>query len=257
MILFSHLHKFFNKYYCSFRNLVYLFQTGAPPLLIKLSLTNYYKNFTIKIKYNDARLNFIAAINNLKLSNDWFTGNIPHWSSFIDQYKLDSKVRYVLEIGSWEGLSSFFILSKMKNAHITCVDTWEGADEHRNHFNPEKSNLNIIETNFDYNLEIYKNRISKYKGTSISFFAKEHKKNFYDFIYIDGSHHSNDVLIDSIMCFEMLKVGGIMVFDDYLWRYYENINDNPAFAINNFLKFKKGHFKLVKVYYQLVIMKIS
>jgi hypothetical protein len=36
----------------------------------------------------------------------------------------------------------------------------------------------------------------------------------------------------------VLKTGGVMIFDDNLWRYYKKPSDNPAAAINTFLKLK-------------------
>lgn len=47
-----------------------------------------------------------------------------------------------------------------------------------------------------------------------------------------------------------------MIFDDYLWRYYSKDIDNPAAAINVFLKLKIGQYKIVRTYYQLIIEKI-
>ena len=38
-----------------------------------------------------------------------------------------------------------------------------------------------------------------------------------DFIYIDGSHQAADVLSDAVLAFKLLKVGGHLVFDDYIW----------------------------------------
>ena len=32
-----------------------------------------------------------------------------------------------------------------------------------------------------------------------------------------GSHSARDVLSDGIMCWELLRRGGVMVFDDYAW----------------------------------------
>src|SRR5262249_32480801 len=37
----------------------------------------------------------------------------------------------------------------------------------------------------------------------------------FDLIYIDGSHARDDVLIDSLLCWRLLRVGGIMIWDDY------------------------------------------
>lgn len=39
----------------------------------------------------------------------------------------------------------------------------------------------------------------------------------YDFIYVDGSHQTIDVMEDAIAAFRLAKVGAIIAFDDYLW----------------------------------------
>jgi predicted O-methyltransferase YrrM len=60
--------------------------------------------------------------------------------------------------------------------------------------------------------------------------------NYFDLIYIDGSHQAPDVLSDATLSFPLLKVGGIMIFDDYLWRGRLPRNENgPKFAIDAFL----------------------
>ncbi len=41
------------------------------------------------------------------------------------------------------------------------------------------------------------------------------KRKQYDFIYIDGSHLGKNVLEDSAIAFNLLKKGGILLFDDY------------------------------------------
>ena len=46
---------------------------------------------------------------------------------------------------------------------------------------------------------------------------KKLNKNYYDFIYIDGDHTNEGVFIDSVLSFPLLKNGGIIIFDDYLW----------------------------------------
>ena len=39
----------------------------------------------------------------------------------------------------------------------------------------------------------------------------------YDVIYVDGSHTARDVLQDAVLGWGLLKRGGLMIFDDYLW----------------------------------------
>ncbi|CAG8782373.1 43082_t:CDS:2 [Gigaspora margarita] len=61
------------------------------------------------------------------------------------------------------------------------------------------------------------------------------KKMSFDFIYIDGSHESHDVSSDAILSWNLLKEGGIMIFDDYEWDFFEEYL-NPRIAIDSFLK---------------------
>ncbi len=220
-------------------------------------LTNIRQNKKIEYKYKEERKQFLFKTQVLKLSNDWFTVNISYWLSVIDEYKLKNKEVKALEIGSWEGLSSHFILSSLPKAHLTCVDTWEGADEHKDGTFATKDVLSQIEKSFDENLTPFKDRLSKYKGTSFSFFQANPTRCVFDFIYVDGSHHGDDVMIDAVKCFEMLKVGGIMIFDDYFWQHYKKSVDNPATAINLFLKLKKDSYKIIRMYYQVIIVKLK
>jgi hypothetical protein len=48
---------------------------------------------------------------------------------------------------------------------------------------------------------------------------------------------------------------GLMLFDDYLWSEYENALENPAAAINVFLRLKESRYRLVSAYYQIIIAK--
>jgi Methyltransferase domain len=235
----------------------YLYQTYAPLTLFITFNLKILNGRNFRKKYKDEIIQFDSLKNSLEISNDWFSPHIPFWLSIIDEFDLNRKNIKALEIGSWEGLSSFFILSAMPNSHLTCVDTWDGGDEHKNGTHNSIDVLNKIENRFDANLTAFTKRLSKYKGTSYSFFDKYAVKDFYDFIYVDGSHYCDDVNIDAIKCFEMLKIGGVMIFDDYFWRYYPKAIDNPAAPINLFLRLKHGSFKIVRHYYQIAIVKTA
>jgi predicted O-methyltransferase YrrM len=39
----------------------------------------------------------------------------------------------------------------------------------------------------------------------------------YDFIYVDASHQTIDVLEDAVAAFRLAKIGALIAFDDYEW----------------------------------------
>jgi predicted O-methyltransferase YrrM len=76
----------------------------------------------------------------------------------------------------------------------------------------------------------------------------------YDFIYIDGDHSEKAVWIDATLSFNILKLGGIMIFDDYTW----NINDkSPKNAIDRFIKEYNSKIEILFINYQVGLKKIS
>ena len=78
--------------------------------------------------------------------------------------------------------------------------------------------------------------------TSNDFFKNNDK--YFDLIYVDGDHSSNQVKIDLINSWNVLKNGGFLILDYYMWWYYKDYKKNPSTPINNFIK--KKHFKYFK-----------
>ena len=70
---------------------------------------------------------------------------------------------------------------------------------------------------------------------------------FFDIIYIDGYHLGSQVYKDCINSWKFLKKDGLLICDDYIWNGYEDIKENPCFAINKFLTEIKDNYKLLKV----------
>lgn len=229
----------------------FLFETNAPYAVYAAYLKTYFKKKYIESNFSSMG-QFKSDMHKGQFSNDWFTNNIPYWNEVFDKYDFKDKPIKALEVGSWEGMSSLFILSTLPKATLTSVDTWQGADEHQG-----SSALQTIESNFDKNIEAYRDRSTKFKGTSFNFFNEFLAKNSFDLIYIDGSHHTDDVIVDAIKGFELLRVGGIMIFDDYFWGYYNKPIDNPAGAVNAFLRLKEGALEIECIYGQLIIKKIK
>jgi hypothetical protein len=53
--------------------------------------------------------------------------------------------------------------------------------------------------------------------TGPSFETLSHLRRQFDAIYVDGWHTAYGALADAVMAWPRLKLGGLMVFDDYLW----------------------------------------
>jgi predicted O-methyltransferase YrrM len=208
--------------------------------------------------YEEARDEFRRSLKHLTIDCDWFTDSIPAILRAVDIAGLkEREALNCLEIGSWQGVSAFFFLQRFKNARLTCVDTWQGSDEHRNGDAASPHVLKTVEAVFDKNTSAFSGRVTKYKGTSLSFYLASNERERYDLIYVDGSHRSDDVILDAINCFRMLKDGGILIFDDYFWTYYEAELDNPASAINAFLRMKRDRVEILSFDYQLIVRKLS
>ena len=55
------------------------------------------------------------------------------------------------------------------------------------------------------------------KWKDVPFVNAATKDKKFDFIYIDGDHVPHQVMLDALLSWKILKVGGVMGFDDYGW----------------------------------------
>jgi predicted O-methyltransferase YrrM len=81
-------------------------------------------------------------------------------------------------------------------------------------------------------------------------------KDSYDVIYVDGSHVTQDVLIDAVLAFDLLKPGGLLIFDDYapVLRFWPN-DIRPKQAIDAFVAGYRQHLEPVHQGMQLMLRK--
>ena len=209
-------------------------------------------NRSINKKYNFKKKEFINLCNTKLIFNhrDLFTSNISSWLHIFNKFSLFNKRLMALEIGSFEGRSSFFLLKNLKKINLTCVDTFKPFHELQK---KDEKKFTKIYKNFKVNTSKYSERLRVVKSTSSSFFSKN-KKNF-DLIYVDGSHKYKDVLYDSNEAFKSLNKDGIIIFDDFLWLYEKNLRKTSTFALLNFLYENNNNLKILYSNYQLIIKK--
>ena len=182
-------------------------------------------------------------------TTDWFSHNIPNWQKYLNRFVNIPEVN-VLEIGSWEGRSTCWLLDNIlthESAKITCVDTWQGGVEHQN---MNGNVLLLCQSRFDVNVFLtgHSQKVTKKVGFS-SDVMRMLPVNSYDFIYVDGSHDAEDVLVDAILAWGLLKVGGLVIFDDY------GLGGGVKDSVDVFLRFFANKLNLVHISFQVFIEK--
>lgn len=188
-----------------------------------------------------------------EFTKDWFAWAPEVWKQLIPH--LPGRKSF-LEIGSFEGRSTVWIVENMMegDGNITCIDTWEGGEEHTS------DDIDGAEALFLHNMQVLQTKkacgLSVRKGKSVDELAGcIASGDAYDFIYIDGSHIAKDVLTDACMAWPMLKPKGLMVFDDYMWGNPRDILHRPKPAIDAFCNIFAEEAEIVHVGYQLVVRK--
>jgi predicted O-methyltransferase YrrM len=177
-----------------------------------------------------------------EFSADWTTPHTPHWLRHLARFIGKPGVHGV-EIGCFEGRSSIWFLERIANhpsARMTCIDVFTDA----------------IEQRFDHNLRVagLGDRMIKRKGYSQDVLRTLEPES-YDFVYIDGCHLASCVLTDAVLAWDLLKPGGMIVFDDYLWQLQEPPTQRPKLAIDAFLAIFRDRIRVRLKEHQVIVEK--
>lgn len=183
-----------------------------------------------------------------QFTHDWFKWAPDLWTQLTPMLPIGD----FLEIGSFEGRSTVWMMEHMleKGHFIDCVDTWEGGEEHG------AEDMSAVEARFDHNIRVAEEKFPVRKAHKFKMTSYEALRTTdvdYAFIYIDGSHIAKDVMTDACMAWPLLKKGGIMVFDDYMWGNPRDILHRPKPAIDAFCNIFAEEAEIVHVGYQLVV----
>lgn len=171
----------------------------------------------------------------LEFTSNWVDLYRGIWTNILTTWP----ARKILEIGSFEGRSTCFFIEALSQAgtgEIYCIDTWEGGEEHAD------NDMSAVERRFHSNISLTReqsgSKVEVHPRKGLSFpllnqlYAEGHAGSF-DLAYVDGSHQAPDVLGDLVMSYHLLKAGGVMICDDYVWRH-GNILHEPKLAIDSF-----------------------
>jgi len=186
-------------------------------------------------------------------TEDWFSGNIPIWQQLFRQLTGKPDI-HILEIGSYQGRSAVWLMSNVltdPTSRLTCVDTFEGSVEHTEQ---QRHQLKDI---FAHNLSPFAARVHAIQGNSMDYMRSLPRAETFDAIYIDGDHRAPSVMEDIVLAFPLLKVGGIMIFDDYEWHDMKDPYLQPGPAIDAFLSVYRRKINVVYRGYQVAIQRIA
>lgn len=177
-------------------------------------------------------------------TTDWFSGNIPAISQSLELLGPASKVRRILEIGSWEGRSTLWLLGHCPCATIACV-------EHQG-----SGSLFGLEARFRNNVKKYADRVFVHRGISGDTLFGVGAPGSFDVAYVDGSHASCDALTYIVLSFQLLRPGGLMLIDDYGGGDPGNLlPTSPRPAVDAFLNIMQSKVRVVHFGYQVHLQK--
>jgi glycosyltransferase involved in cell wall biosynthesis len=173
----------------------------------------------------------------------------------------------ILEIGTYAGTSLIGMLERLPDATAVAVDRWKNYDE---------NGLEILSAMEERGIEavFWKNvkaagmegRIVARKGDSVDVLMEMIEERgrgggeLFDFVYVDGSHKCIDCYTDMTLGWRLLKKGGVMGIDDYLYRQDRvmagELLEFPMKGIDWFLEKRKGEYRVLSVGWRVFLEKI-
>lgn len=184
-------------------------------------------------------------------TEDWFSNNIPRWEKHLKKLIQQGKNTPLnaLELGSFEGRSALWTLENILNhpdSLIICVDNYSSGTKRQQTLTQQRFRNNT--KSFGEKVQLIVSDTREALKSSVLL-----QKQF-DFIYIDASRHSKNVLEDAILALPLLKVGGYMVFDDYT-----SSKDHdyvcPKKGIDAFLDIFHDELKVENTSWQVILRK--
>lgn len=184
----------------------------------------------------------------MNFTEDWFSHNVPNFETCMSALP---ERKLFLEIGAFEGRATCWLLENGldRKGSIVCIDPFSGSVEHGG------IDMPAVEARFWSNVQeavedsqvVSLNRQTSYKALA-EMIGYKHE---FDFIYVDGVHSAEGALTDACMAWGLLKQGGVMLFDDYLYPH-----EPTKVGIDSFLLSFEGHYDIILNNYQLAVKKL-
>jgi predicted O-methyltransferase YrrM len=209
-----------------------------------------------KFKNVNPLLNYAQMYN---WTNDLPENSIQQFMNTLEYIKWKNNTEInILEIGTFAGTSVIKFLEMLPNSKAHVIDRWENYNENNIDYLSSLKELNVEKIFYDnINTVDMKDRVTVFKGDSSTILIdlQNTNKNYFDFIYVDGSHKMLDCYTDLLLSFSLLKKGGILGIDDYLYNK-ETILESPYEGVNHFINKFNKEIKILSQEYRVFLEKI-
>lgn len=161
-----------------------------------------------------------------------------------------------LQLGAYTGDATEWMFENVllhPDSSLVDVDTWAGSDEPEH----KKFDWTSVESVYlsRHQNKIDSGRLTRFKGTTDSFFETGEGDELFDFIYVDADHEAASVLRDGLNSIYRLKVGGVIAFDDYKWSAHKGAWADPKPAIDAIMACYSHKFKILDIGLQVWMQK--
>lgn len=216
----------------------------------------------LSLKHINLRLDYAGMYN---WTNDVPCNTHDTFIEILDYVKWKTTRPLILEVGTFAGTSIIKMLEHFKQGSAIVIDRWKNYPETVNGIETtlteclEESGVKSV---FDENIRMsgLGDRVTVIENDSaMALLNLSARPQRFDFIYIDGSHMLADCLIDLILSFNVLKVGGVCAIDDYLLNTGEGLDklSSPYIAVNKFLEKYGSKIKVLHKRYRVFYEKMS
>ena len=168
----------------------------------------------------------------------------------------------ILEIGVYAGTSLLSLLSRAgASGHATAIDRWEDYDEFGNPVLGEMKSRGIEQIFYDNVAAVgAQDRLTALKGDSVErLLDLVRQGKSYDFIYVDGSHKCIDCYTDMALAWRLLRRGGVLAVDDYLFKVDVAQGGQPLatpfYGVEHFLEKYAGQYTVISKGYRVFLQK--
>jgi len=224
-----------------------------------------WENTSINIKNKDRQVCYNDELNLFKRKRT-FCGIrcLNHWKCIGDHIDLTNKLT-AIEIGSHEGQSAMYFLKNIlinPESKLFCIDPW-----FKSSWSITDHSVLNYEDIFDLNKSNNdkNDQLIKYKGLNKDYYkTDEFKKLEIDIAYVDDIHTYESTKLNIDKLFPKLKIGGIIIFDDYDGKFCDPNDPNAGYhwtdpvkkAVDEFIYYNINDIEVIFNNYQIIIKKI-